>query len=219
MAAVRLYRVQEEYGRDKVVLAMRAYPLLPYETPPRPISPHSARGRVQAGLEGAADGLVFTPWPPDRPYPRSSMPALEAAKCARGQGEEAFRAYDLALFHAFFTRAWDISDREVLLALAEETGLDRGAFLRAWESGEPRRLVLAEAAECVQRYASWAHGIPLQAFNDGPPLIGCAPLAVYRRAVLRHLDPASSLGMPPGRYPPPPAPTPPPPGQPSGGPG
>lgn len=178
---------------------MRSYPLIPQETPPRPISSHSVRGRAQAGLEAAADGLTFTPWPQDKPYPRSSMPALEAAKCALKQGEEAFRKYDLALFHAFFTRAWDISDRDVLLALVEETGLDRGAFLKTWESGEPRRRVLMEAMECVQRYGSWAQGIPLQTFNDGPPLVGCAPLAVYRRAVLRILDPASFIGVPPPR--------------------
>ncbi|GBD11915.1 hypothetical protein HRbin23_01598 [bacterium HR23] len=194
---MRLYKVQEEFGRERVDLVMRAYPLLPVETPPRPISPHSVRGRAQAGLEGARDGLTFTPWPSDKPYPRSSMPALEAAKCAFQQGEEAFRRYDLALFHAFFTRAWDISDREVLLSLVEETGLDRPAFLKAWESGEPRRQVLEEAMECVQRYGSWAQGIPLQTFNDGPPLVGCAPIAVYRRAVLRLLDPASFMGTPP----------------------
>ncbi|MCS7206549.1 MAG: DsbA family protein [Dehalococcoidia bacterium] len=194
---MRLYKVQDEFGRERVALVMRAYPLIPREMPPRPISPHSVRGRAQAGQEGAKDGLTFVPWPPDKPYPRSSMPALEAAKCALAQGEEAFRTYDLALFHAFFTRAWDISDREVLLALVEETGLERASFLKVWESGEPRRQVLADAQECAHRYGSWAQGIPLQTFNDGPPLVGCAPLAVYRRAVLRHLDPASFIGMAP----------------------
>lgn len=188
VAAVRLYQVQEEFG-EKVALSMKAYPLVPQDVPGRHISDHSRVGRLEAGQEAEGESVIFHPWPAERPLPRSSLPALEAAKCAELQGPKAFRAYDLALFHAFFTDCQDISDRAVLAALAESTGLEVGPFLRSLEQGGQRARVLAERQEYIQRYSSLAQGIPLQTFNDGPPLVGCLPLGLYRNAVRRHLYP------------------------------
>ncbi|MBI4233403.1 MAG: DsbA family protein [Chloroflexi bacterium] len=190
---MRLYKVQEEFG-ERVSITMKAYPLFPNDVPGRKLGTHSVMGRMRAGMDAQEDGILFTPWPEERPMPSTSMAALEAAKCAQLQGAEAFKRYDLALFKAFFTDCLDIADRDVLVRLAEEVGLERGPFLTELESASQQPRVVMEFLECVEKYNSWAQGIPLHTFNDGPPLVGCAPLAVYRTAVLRQLDPMAALG-------------------------
>jgi len=125
IATVRLLEIKEEYG-DKVNISWRSYPLVPGEIPNRRITPHSAEGRRRADLE--EETISFEPWDADQAYPSSSMPALRAAKCAQLQGEEAFHHFHISLFKAFFEESRDISDRQVLLSLAEEAGLDVERF-------------------------------------------------------------------------------------------
>ena len=191
MPAVRLYQVKDEYS-ERVCLVIKAYPLSLGEAQERYISGHSARGRAAAGEEAVTDGLHFRPWPQAMLLPISSIPALEAAKCASLQEEDRFQAYDLALFKAFFERCLNIGDIEVLIALARETGLEVDRFRRDLEGGAQRPLVTAEFMECLEKFGSYTRGIPLLSLNDGPPLVGCAPIEVYRRAVARQLDPLSA---------------------------
>ena len=147
------------------------------------------QGRMRAGAEARQDGLDFKPWPEGKPAPGSSLPSLEAAKCAALQGEDAFRAYDLALFSAYFEGCQDVADREVLLELARRTGLDLERFARDLDSRSQQPLVMAEFLECLDTFGSYAQGVPLTSFNNSPPLVGCAPLEVFRTAVLRQLEP------------------------------
>jgi hypothetical protein len=101
VAAVRLYKLKDEFG-DRLELDVKAYPLRPGDRPSLPAVPGAVQGRMRAGAEARQDGLEFKPWPEGKPAPASSLPSLEAAKCAALQGEDAFRAYDLALFGAYF---------------------------------------------------------------------------------------------------------------------
>lgn len=188
MAAVRLYKLKDEFG-DKMDLEVKAYALIPDEVPGRRISHHSLEGRIRAGIEGKNDGLEFSPWPQSKPVPGSSSPALEAAKCAMLQGEDAFRAYDLALFKAFFEESEDVADREVLIKLAHKVGLDVDRFIHDLDSGSQRHLVMAEFLECLDNFGPYAQGVPLTSFNNSPPLVGCAPIEVYRTAIMRQLEP------------------------------
>jgi predicted DsbA family dithiol-disulfide isomerase len=188
VAALRLYRLKEELG-ERVRIVMKAFPLIPGEEPGRFPTPHTVQNRLRAGQEGEREGAVFRPWPQDRPLPSSSIPALEAAKCALLQGEEAFKRYDLALFRAFFEDCQDISQRDVLLKLAQDVGLDTARFASDLDSGSQRSRVMGDFLECLQKYGHYASGIPLQTFNESPPLVGCAPIEVYRTAILRQLEP------------------------------
>ena len=63
--------------------------------------------------------------------PRSRL-AHEAAKWARSHDHLA--EYNLALFRAFFEFGLDISDKQVLMNLAEKMGLDPAALARALDS-------------------------------------------------------------------------------------
>lgn len=109
--------------------------------------------------------------------------ALEAAEFARDLGPAPFRRIQEALFRARFERDLDIGDREVLLAVAAEAGLDREGLEAALEDGRYRS-ELEAALEEAERY-----GIPgTPAFLFGRfKLVGAAPLAEMRRAADRAL--------------------------------
>lgn len=175
--AARLRRVKEEYG-DNVRITWKSRPLMVGDIPGRQISPHSVESRARAGLE--EEGL-FNPWDENQPYPSSSMPAQIASKCALLQGEEAFERFHEATFRAFFRDCRDISDREVLIDLAVEAGLDMEKFLIDFESDERRQEVLADVEEVRSQYEGW--GVPLTIVGGRIPIEGGAPTAVYSRAV------------------------------------
>ena len=175
--AVRLCRVKEEYG-DNASITWKSRPLMVGDIPGRQISPHSVESRMRAGLE--EEGL-FNPWDENQPYPSSSMPAQIAGKCALLQGEETFERFHAAVFQAFFRDCRDISDREVLIALAEDAGLDMGKFYTDFESDERRQEVLADVEEVRNQYEGW--GVPLTVVGGRMPIEGAAPTAVYSRAV------------------------------------
>lgn len=180
---MRLRQTTQELG-DKVRLVWRSFPLVPHEIPGNRISAHSVQGRLRAGQAEPECGIA--PWSGER-YPTSSMPALEAARCAARQDAEAFDRYDMALFRAFFCESKDISDRSVLVGLAEGVGLDVTRFERDLETGLEHQIVLDDYREALEKYGSMALGIPLMVLNGGYPLVGALPVEMYRRAVRKAL--------------------------------
>lgn len=142
-------------------------------------TPHHAESWHRAHLEEPA--TVFSPWDPGQPYPTSSMPALQASKCAEWQGEQAFIRYHLALYEAFFEKNQNISDPGVLFSLARECELDIDKFVSDFEGGMAREQVLAEYDEGHSRYEGW--GVPLVIVGDRYPVVGAVPVDIYRRAI------------------------------------
>ena len=138
------------------------------------------RSRTRAAEE--EPGLVFSPWP-DAPLPSASMPALEAGRCAHYQGPDAFERFHFALFRAYFEDSRNISNRGVLLAVAEGAGLDVTRLARDLEDGQARAELLAEQPELTGR--GDFTGVPTVVFDGRVPLVGAVPIAVYRRAVER----------------------------------
>jgi len=176
--AVRLQKIKEEYGA-KVDIIWRGYPLVRDAIPGRRISPHSIDSRQRANLE--EQNISFKPWDRRRLYPGSSVPALQAARCTRLQGEEAFQSFHMELFKAFFGESRNISLRQVLVGIAEKTGLDVGRFVSDFDGGLQKSEVLAEYEEAHEKYEGW--GIPLAVVGDDYPVMGAAPTAMYRRAI------------------------------------
>jgi predicted DsbA family dithiol-disulfide isomerase len=178
IATIRLQELEEEYG-NKISISWRSYPLVVQEIPNRLISQHSIESRQRANVEEGR--ISFSPWDPDKPYPASSMPALRAAKCARLQGEEAFRRFHIALFKAFFEENMNISDMKVLISLAEKTGLDIEKFRSDFSLKSLEEEVLAELEEGRAEYEGW--GIPIVVIGGHYPMSGAVPTAMYRRAI------------------------------------
>jgi len=180
IAAVRLLRLKEECG-EAVTINWKSFPLDPYESKPK-YSPDVINiNRLRAGMEETS--LLFEPWPEGKDPPGSSMPAHEAAKCARIQGREAFERYQLSLVEAYSTQCRDISDRRVLISLAEEAHLDVGRFISDLEQGFAQKEVLLDYEEAVKR--GGIHVIPTVIFGNRAVLEVAVPLEVYRQAVRR----------------------------------
>ncbi len=191
---MRLYRIKDDYG-DNVDIKMKGYPLIPGDIPGRLVAVHSMQSRMKAGADALENEARFVPWPDREYYPSSSMPALEAAMMVKDQNPDLFQRFDLALFKAFFEECRDISQMETLLEVAEESGVNKVNLENQLTARTYRPAVISDFMECLQKYGKWAQGIPLISFNGSPPLVGCAPLGVYRTAIERHVNPAAALGV------------------------
>lgn len=109
--------------------------------------------------------------------------AMALAEYARDLGEETHRRVHTAIFDAHYTAAADIGQRDVLLAIAREAGLDPDAVTTMWDDG---------------RYDGRLHEYVHLAMHlgiDSTPaalicnelLIGSRPYGVLREAVQRCL--------------------------------
>lgn len=180
IASARLLRLQEEYG-ERIEIKWRSFPLGLYNLRPQfPVSVIN-QNRLRAGMEERS--LHFELWPEDKALPDSSMPAHEAAKCAQTQGREAFERYHMALMEAYSSHCKDISDRQVLVSLAQDAQLNVGKFVSDLESDFPQRRVLLEYEEAVKR--GDIYGVPTVIIGEGAVLETAVPLDVYRQAVRR----------------------------------
>ena len=149
---------------------------------PRPearISAHSVEGRQRAALE--EEGIRFNPWPDDRPYPVTSMPALRATACARRQGDEAFGRLHLHIFKTFFEDCRNIQDEELLLELAKQSRLDMRRFRADLRKAEANEEILADHRYYQENFQGW--GVPLALVGGKYPLVGAVPVEMYRRAI------------------------------------
>jgi predicted DsbA family dithiol-disulfide isomerase len=183
VAAVRLQKLREEYG-DTLTINWKSFPLIPRVLQNRKFSAHSAESWRRADQE--EEGVRFKLWNPSMDCPASSMPALEAAKCAESQDKDVFGHFHMALMKAHFEQNRDISDRQVLIALARETGLDLGRFISDLDSGSQKNKVVAEYEEAREKYPGF--GIPTAVFQDRYPIVGAVPLNVYRRIIDKSLN-------------------------------
>ena len=186
MVSVRLQRIKEEYG-DKIVIKWKSYPLRSVPEPGRKVSslPYLSRtSRMRAAME--EESIPYSEWPEDRDMPAWSIPALEAAKCAELQGEDTFNRYHFALLKAYYVDNTDISEREALIAIASEVGLDMERFIADLDSGRQRAAVVAEFEEACR--GQQFLGIPTVFFNDWAFLTGGVPVQMYRRAIDKMLE-------------------------------
>ena len=178
IAAIRLQKMAEEY-RDRIDIRWRSYPLVPGEIPNRRISPHSAVSRDRANQE--EPGINFRPWDRRRTYPSSSMPAMQAAKCAHLQGEAVFQHLHFTLFRAFFEENQNIGQRKVLLGLTKRAGLDLKQFIADFDQGQQKNEVLSGLEEGWEKCSFW--GIPFTLIGGRYPVMGASPIDMYRRAI------------------------------------
>ncbi len=127
----------------------------------------------------AGDGLVYAMWKGDH-YPGWSLPALEAAACARRQGDQAFERVHLRLYEAFFTHGRDIADPAEVARIVAEAGIDQERFLADYRAGAGRQSVVDDYRAAV---AAGIASIPTVIFpQSGRALVGLAGAEQYRAA-------------------------------------
>jgi predicted DsbA family dithiol-disulfide isomerase len=133
----------------------------------------------RAAAAQAEDAPHFDLPPAGTAYPRSSLPALEAAAWARRTDPGRAPAFDLGLFEAFFGRTLDISHPGVLGAIAKSAGLDGAELQRVLGERRFRPHVEAEHLEAVRQ---GLHAIPAVVLPGSTPLVGAVPYPELRRA-------------------------------------
>lgn len=84
------------------------------------------------------------------------------------------------LFQAFFLERRSIFERDALVALGVEAGLDRQVVERAFEADAYAMAVQADVASARD---SGVAGVPFFAFNGGQSIAGAQDVDVFRRAL------------------------------------
>lgn len=187
-AAVRLRRIQEEFG-DAVEIEWRAFLLRPR---PRDEDGDDERALerfvryTQSWLRPAAepDAARFRVWEGGEGPPSHSVPPHRVAKAAATLGRAEFERLHERLLAAYFQESRDITRRPVLEALWGEAGLPAESFA---QSDDPATLeaTWSEYRDAVERGIT---GVPA-AYVEGqePFLLGAQPLELYRRWIARNL--------------------------------
>jgi predicted DsbA family dithiol-disulfide isomerase len=108
----------------------------------------------------------------------NSRTALEAGEYARDQ--EAFEAFHAAVFRSYFTDAQDIGNTEILLALADQAGLDAVELQKALDEGRYRPRLTAVNRE-ARKYGF--SGVPAFIIANRYTIVGAQPIEVFRQTL------------------------------------
>jgi hypothetical protein len=160
---VRLNKIAGEY-LGRVRLVKRAFPLEIYGGGPPNKHELEQEWWLAALQEPAA---LFRPYQ-NPVWPTTTLPAFEAVWCARQQDEQVARVLDLRIRRAFFAESTNIARRDLYVDLAGEVGLDVPAFVRLFESSQPREAVLAEGRLGKEQYH--VRSTPTLMSSSGEPL-------------------------------------------------
>jgi predicted DsbA family dithiol-disulfide isomerase len=136
--SIRLRRARAEADRPRV--AWRCWPLELVNQRGTPWDTLSQEIPVLAQLEPDAFAS-----PRRETWPSTLLPAMEALKAAGDLGGPgAADRFDELARRAFFLDRRDLSIRPTLVDLAVDAGLDRDAFVNAFDGGGHRRAVVAD---------------------------------------------------------------------------
>lgn len=172
---MRLRTIEERFG-NRVTIARWSFALRPSPDPTAKFrGSHREQGWQRAARLAAGDGVGFKMWERDD-FPNWSLPALAAAKCAAFQGKEVYDRMHYGLFEAFFTQGKNIANREEILDVARECGLDMDRFIADYESHEGHKLAVEEYEQAVNRFMVTA--VPTVFFGD-VRVVGAVPLQEY----------------------------------------
>ena len=169
--------MQQEYDVQVEWRAFELHPETPLGGAKRQMPNSPGFERMLANLQRMARdaGLPYN----SPPVQSNSRRALESAEYAREHAR--FEAYHVAVFQAYFEHGQDIGDWPVLVAAAQEAGLDGEAMRRAVEQGTYRETVEAHIGE-AQRLGITA--VPTFIL-DGLTVVGAQPYEVLRQAMAR----------------------------------
>jgi predicted DsbA family dithiol-disulfide isomerase len=183
VCALRLDALQQEVG-DVLAVEWRSFLLRP-RADERTVEAFT-RYTEHWARPGAAEPLAtFHTWSGEHAPPSHSMPSAIAGKAVlHAFGADAFHRFHLALMYAYFTDNRTISDRAVILDVAERVDLD-AALLGARIDADADAL---EAEVVADHKDALAHGIaavPTVVIGDEYMLQGALGLEQYRKVVSR----------------------------------
>lgn len=155
----------------------RSFELRPREAPPLP---PEYKEKIMAGrprlyaIAKEQYGLDLNqgPWGID------SRPALIGAKYAEAQGVGP--AYHAGVLQAYWHEAKNIEDRDVLVEIAEQAGLEHAAFLAALDAPPYEEAVLGDVATA---HSYGINGVPALVFQNKYLVSGAQPYEVLIQVV------------------------------------
>lgn len=174
--------------REDVEIVFRSFELDPNAPNETPLTIHeiiankygisleeAKRANADIGRQAEAVGLTFRF---DTMKPTNTFDAHRLAQYANEKG----RLQDVVerLFYAYFTESKRISDRNVLLAIAEAAGLDRTEAEEVLASGRYTQEVRRDEEEAA---ALGVRGVPFFVLNRKYAISGAQPVEVFRRAL------------------------------------
>jgi predicted DsbA family dithiol-disulfide isomerase len=110
----------------------------------------------------------------------NSRRALEATEYAREHGKQ--EEFHRVVFRKFYGEGQDLNQWSVLLAAAEEVGVDVDAMQREVESGKYHEVLDDEIGEA---YALGINAIPTYVLNDKYAIVGAQPYEVFEGVLAR----------------------------------
>ncbi len=125
---------------------------------------------------GKAYGVHFNRSDGFLPNSRRALILSEHAK-----NTSAFAALHQKIFKAYFEEGRDIGDREVLIELAESSGLSREEVEQAWQD--------VSLEQQLQEVATTAHkegatgGVPTFIINERCKIVGAQPYSVFQETL------------------------------------
>ena len=117
------------------------------------------------------------------PFGINSRQSLIGEKYAEATGNG--RAYHDGVIEAYWSKAEDISDVSVLRRIAEESGMDGDAFMKALNDPRYDELVTQDVMMAVQYGLS---GVPALIFNNKYLVSGAQPYEVLAELVEKIAD-------------------------------
>ncbi len=129
-----------------------------------------------------------------RTWSSYSHPALEAAEFATQTSDfDTVWNFHKRIFKAYFTELENIGDTDLLVRLANETGLDGDELRRALDE----RRYVAEVDEGI----AWSRGIgvtaiPTFVFNERMGMVGAQELPAFREMMRRIENPPKNADAP-----------------------
>lgn len=179
-----------------------AYAPLRHEPFPLRLEPRALSRTEQRRLAGTARRAAREPeaagtsaelWLSSDP-PLSSLPALTALAAARLQGHSREAALRAAIREASLVRGLNVGRADVLIELADRTGLDLGRFTGALAAPATERRVRDAQDEARAR---GVHDAPSLVIGDEWLLVGARSVDEYRAILHRYVS--GRLGLPPDR--------------------
>lgn len=144
LAIHRLWVTRQRLGLEgKVAFDHHAFPLELFNGPGTRIGSDSEIPAIGA-LEPDAGWQMWTG--PDWHYPNTVLLAFEAIHAAKAQGNTASEHLDRALRRAFWAESRCIGHHDVILAVANDAGVDAGILGTALADGRSRGAVFADYA-------------------------------------------------------------------------
>jgi predicted DsbA family dithiol-disulfide isomerase len=159
-----------ELEREGVQVDYRVWKMPPGANPPP--KPEGYYEAARARLKQLREEKQI---PLSSPIQSDTVPALIATKVATEMGKAS--EFVAAVFHAHWGAKQNIADRETLLFLAEQVGLDRDAFAAALDSGRGQaafeqdlQMAATENIDTIPAYLNGNKRLLIHHFNDMPSL-------------------------------------------------